>query len=373
MRCVLIVLLTGFAIGLSADDTIGVRCPALHAASLDGWQAFDCEAIAQDGAIVIRKGQGFLRTDFPYADFVLEFKYRSHQSSPRTSAVLFRAPLPTANGTIEDCYQLSLQAGAEGNVERLAGARSAGLIEPDGWNQMKLTVVGVKASLDINGRAAWQVEGVSVPSGYIALRGDAGSQTEFRDVFITEIGYKPLFNGQDLSGWEGVTSDAGASWKVERGEIVCTGQRGTWLRSTQQYGDFNLRFAYKLRPGGNSGIYVRVPADGAHREGGGTEIQLLDDQAERYKGIEPTQFTGSVYKVAPAAMHVSRPAGEWNTMEINCRGTAYRVRHNGAVIVDASDEQFPELKQRLLKGYLGLQNHSEEVWFRDLRIGPAQP
>jgi len=331
MRCVLIVLLTGFAIGLSADDTIGVRCPALHAASLDGWQAFDCEAIAQDGAIVIRKGQGFLRTDFPYADFVLEFKYRSHQSSPRTSAVLFRAPLPTANGTIEDCYQLSLQAGAEGNVERLAGARSAG------------------------------------------LRGDAGSQTEFRDVFITEIGYKPLFNGQDLSGWEGVTSDAGASWKVERGEIVCTGQRGTWLRSTQQYGDFNLRFAYKLRPGGNSGIYVRVPADGAHREGGGTEIQLLDDQAERYKGIEPTQFTGSVYKVAPAAMHVSRPAGEWNTMEINCRGTAYRVRHNGAVIVDASDEQFPELKQRLLKGYLGLQNHSEEVWFRDLRIGPAQP
>ena len=61
--------------------------------------------------------------------------------------------------------------------------------------------------------------------------------------------------------------------------IVCTGQPGTWLRSKDVYDDFNLRFEYKLRPGGNSGIYVRVPADGAHREGGGAEIQILDDAA----------------------------------------------------------------------------------------------
>jgi hypothetical protein len=184
--------------------------------------------------------------------------------------------------------------------------------------------------------------------------------------------FKPLSNGRDLSGWEGVTSDASASWKAEDGMIVCNGKPGTWLRSKDVYDDFNLRFDYKLRPGGNSGIYVRVPADGAHREGGGAEIQILDDAADRYKNIGPAQYCGSVYKVAPAAQHVSRPAGEWNTMEINCRASAYRVTHNGIVIVDATEKDFPELKERFAKGYLGLQNHSEEVWFRNLRIGPPQ-
>src|SRR5690606_19636849 len=162
---------------------------------------------------------------------------------------------------------------------------------------------------------------------------------------------RSLFNGRDLDGWQGVTSDAAQSWRVEVGLLVCTGAKGTWLRSREQYGDFNLRFEYKLKPGGNSGIYVRVPADGAHREGGGVEVQLLDDAAERYRDIKPGQFGGSVYLVAPATQHVSRPAGEWNTMEINCRGTSYRITHNGVVVVDASAREFPELAQRFTRGY----------------------
>jgi hypothetical protein len=187
-----------------------------------------------------------------------------------------------------------------------------------------------------------------------------------------EPGFRSLFNGRDLSGWEGVTSDAAQSWRVEDGTIVCTGQKGTWLRSHEQFGDFNLRFEYKLKPGGNSGVYLRVPADGAHREGGGVEVQLLDDAAERYRDIKPGQYSGSVYLVAPATQHVARPAGEWNTMEINCRGSAYRITHNGVVVVAADGGKFPELEKRFFAGYLGLQNHDEEVWFRNLRIGPPQ-
>ncbi len=209
--------------------------------------------------------------------------------------------------------------------------------------------------------------------GFLLLGVEGVSRGEAPPCGTEEVGFKPLFNGRDLEGWEGVTSDALASWKVEDNMLVCTGQKGTWLRSKQQYDDFNVRLEYKLRPAGNSGVYLRVPADGAHREGGGVEVQILDDAAERYKNIGPGQFCGSVYKVAPATRHISRPAGEWNTLEINCRSTSYRVTHNGVVIVDASDEQFPELKQRFVKGHLGLQNHDEEVWFRNLRIGPPQP
>lgn len=182
--------------------------------------------------------------------------------------------------------------------------------------------------------------------------------------------YAWLFNGHDLSQWEGVTSPASQSWTVKDGAIVCTGKPGTWLRSKQQYADFNFRFEYKLLEGGNSGVYLRVPADGAHREGGGAEVQLLDDAAAEYRNIKPAQYCGSIYLVAPAAQHVSRPVGEWNTMEINCRGTSYRVIHNGVLIVDADGKKFPELEKRFRRGYLGLQNHREEVWFRNLRIGP---
>jgi hypothetical protein len=187
-----------------------------------------------------------------------------------------------------------------------------------------------------------------------------------------EPGFQPLFNGRDLTGWEGVTSKATRSWRVEDGLLVCTGEKGTWLRSRAQYDDFNLRFDYRLKPGGNSGIYLRVPADGAHREGGGVEVQLLDDAAERYQDIKPGQYCGSVYLVVPATQHVARPAGQWNSMEINCRDTHYRVVHNGVVIVDADAGDYPELAQRFTHGYLGLQNHSEEVWFRNVRVGPPQ-
>ena len=78
-----------------------------------------------------------------------------------------------------------------------------------------------------------------------------------------------------------------------------------------------------------------------------------------------------MYAIAPATKRVGRPAGQWNTMENNCVGNHYRVTHNGVLIVDAAEKEFPELKNRLAKGFLGLQNHSTKVWFRDLRIGPA--
>jgi hypothetical protein len=88
--------------------------------------------------------------------------------------------------------------------------------------------------------------------------------------------------------------------------------------------------------------------------------------------LKPYQFTASLYAIVPADPRVARPAGEWNTMEIQCRGTTYRVTHNGVDVIAADEHAAPELRQRRVAGHLGLQNHSEEVWFRHLRIGPAE-
>ena len=129
-----------------------------------------------------------------------------------------------------------------------------------------------------------------------------------------------------------------------------------------------------LKPGGNSGVYVRVPKNGEHRgdlgqKEAGVEIQILEDGAKKYAKLKPYQYCGSVYAIAAATKRVGRPPGKWNSLEINCRGTHYRITHNGVVIVDAQEKEFPELKNRRLTGFLGLQNHSTQVWFRDLRIG----
>jgi hypothetical protein len=362
-----------------ASEPTGPVVSLFNGQNLDGWTVTNCEARVENGSLVLKSGNGLVRAHHQYGDFTLELEWKARKAQMYDSGIYFRAELPSGPRPWPTRYQANLLEGLEGNVNNLKGAASTGLIKPGEWNHFKLTVVGSKAALAINGKPAWEADGIEPARGYIGLQAevDKGGEFEFRNIRIVEHGYRSLFDGKDFSrDWEGADADASVCWKVEEGLLVCTGQKGPWLRSREQVGDFNLRLEYKLKPGGNSGVFVRVPKGGAHQgreKGGGpsgTEIQILDDASERYKDIKPYQFSGSVYAIAPAREHVSLPAGHWNTLEINCVGTSYRITHNGVVIVDAAESEFPELKNREVRGYLGLQNHSEEVWFRNLRIGP---
>jgi hypothetical protein len=187
-----------------------------------------------------------------------------------------------------------------------------------------------------------------------------------------------LFNGRDLSGWEPVGKGAGDDWSVDNACIVCKGKGHTWLRSRQQYDDFDLRLEYQVSPGANSGVYVRVGADGNHHRDSptappaGFEVQILDDSAPRYAGLKDYQYSASVYDIAGAKPRVSKPAGEWNTLQINCAGPHVTIRHNGVRVVDAGPDRYPLLKLRNRRGFLGLQSHNGVVRFRNLRIGPPK-
>ena len=177
----------------------------------------------------------------------------------------------------------------------------------------------------------------------------------------------------DHPAWEGAGGDAAACWKVEDGVLLGLAKKGPWLRSKKEFGDFSLRLDYQVQEGGNSGVYVRVPESGNHHgKDAGVEIQILDDRAPKYAKLKPYQFCGSVYGIAPSTKRVGHPAGEWNSLEINCHGHHYRIAHNGIVIVDAAVDKFPKLEERLLKGFLGFQNHGGGVAFRNVRIGPPQ-
>ncbi|MFN3422226.1 MAG: DUF1080 domain-containing protein, partial [Armatimonadota bacterium] len=127
-----------------------------------------------------------------------------------------------------------------------------------------------------------------------------------------EEGFVSLFNGKDLTGWHVMGSP---SWKVENGILVCTGEGGGWLRSDKQYENFVLRLEFRISKGGNSGIFIRSALEG-NPAFTGMEIQILDDH-----GRDPaSNTTGAIYGAVAPKKNMSKPAGEWNCVEIICSG-----------------------------------------------------
>ena len=355
---------TGFSYSLLKGDTF------------DGWIVTGCQAEVKEGVIRATSGEGMIRTENEYGDFILELEWRPLKESDFDSGIFFRAALPPEGKPWPQKYQVNLKQNDEGNVGPLKEARSKGLIKPGEWNQMQLTVIGDKASLQLNGKDAWTASGVERPRGYIAIQVEAtlGGPFEFRQLKITELDAKSLITDDKLTGFTGVGGEKEACWSLEEGMIVCSGKKGPWLRYDQPVQDFNLRFDYQLLQGGNSGIYVRVPEDGNHHgKGAGVEIQLLDDTSEKYKQLKEYQYTGSIYAILAAKNRLDKPAPAWNTMEIDCRANRYRITHNGVVVLETDDTQTPELAERRVEGYLGLQNHTSKIWFRNLRLGPSLP
>ncbi|MEX1096961.1 MAG: DUF1080 domain-containing protein [Planctomycetales bacterium] len=374
--CASLVLLT--AAPLAAEDA-GYPVELFDGRTLNGWTIEgDCEAEVRDGVILLKSGNGWLRSDLTYADFELRLEWQALQAEKYDAGIFVRTA-PGGKPWPKESFQLNLAQGHEGVVNRLRGTKAPASLRPAGeWNTFVIRAVGDRLSLAANGEPVYDVAGLSAPAGHIGLQVEVPSGGQFlvRNVGITELGHKSLFDGKSLAGWEGAGAPAEACWKVDDGLLVCTGKKGPWLRSKERYGDFNLRLEYLVEPGGNSGVFVRVPENGDHHREkdsdppAGFEIQILDDTAPQHAKLRDYQYSGSLYDIAGATRRVGRPVGQWNTLEINCQGQHVTTTHNGTVIVDATAESHPKLALRNLAGHLGLQNHSTLVKFRRLRLGP---
>lgn len=347
--------------------------------SLDGFVVEnDCKASVKDGQLLLEGGDGWLRSHHTYRDFALHVEWKALKKTRYDAGIYIRTPIG-GKPYPKQGYQSNMLQGKEGNIGRLKGASSTGLIKEGDWNTFDFTVVGESVELKINGKPAYKVGGLKIAEGYVGIQIEVpgGGQFLVRQFRIRELGFRSLFNGKDLTAWKGAGKAADTCWTVKEGAITCTGAKGPWLRSTEEFGDFNFRFEYQVAPGGNSGIYVRVPENGLHHRANdkeapaGFEVQVLDDSAEKYAKLKAYQYCGSVYDILGASKRVGRPPGQWNTMEIDCRGQEITTIHNGIEIVHVTPEKYPLIKLRKLKGYLGLQNHSSIVKFRNLRIGKS--
>lgn len=171
-------------------------------------------------------------------------------------------------------------------------------------------------------------------------------------------GYVALFDGSDLKKWN--LAPVRKSWEIEDGLLVNKPGHGGSLPTVDQYDNFVLRLDWKLTPAGNSGVYIRSV----------TEIQILDDYADKYRHIKPCQHAGSVYCQIPSKPGALKKAGQWNEMQILARGKKVQVWLNGQMVVDGSFDDTPELKTRPMRGQIILQYHGGGLWFRDIEVKP---
>ena len=191
-----------------------------------------------------------------------------------------------------------------------------------------------------------------------------------------EKGFVSIFNGKDLTGWTyGGRDKAGKGYQVEDGVLFCTDDDGGKLMTEKEYGDFVLRFEFKLEPNSNNGIGIRAPLEGDAAYNG-MEIQVLDDNGKDYKGkLRPAQYHGSIYDVVPAKQGSLKPTGEWNSEEITAKGRRVTVKVNGNTVVDANLDDVKDaavLKKHpglaRTSGHIGLLGHGTRVEFRNLRV-----
>lgn len=177
-------------------------------------------------------------------------------------------------------------------------------------------------------------------------------------------GFVSLFNGKDLSGWWFYGDDKGGFKVSPEGNIAWVREGGGGLISRKRYKDFILRYEMRMfKEGDNSGTYIRAPRAGRQSKLG-MEFQMMGDA-----GKAPDEHTtGAVYDVVPPLVNANKPAGQWNTIEIEFRGPKLKATLNGQVVQDLNFDDIEELKYRNREGFIGLQDHDCPVEWRNLRI-----
>lgn len=189
-----------------------------------------------------------------------------------------------------------------------------------------------------------------------------------------EAGFVSLFDGQSLTGWVGNKS----SYLVKEGMIVIEpkGGGGGNLYTEKEYGNFILRFEFQLTPGANNGLGIHAPLEGDAAYVG-KEFQILDNEAEKYAGLQTYQYHGSLYGVMSAKRGFLRPTGEWNQQEVRINHPYVTVILNGEVILEGNyleasqsgtldKKEHPGLTRS--RGHIGFLGHGDLVRFRNIKI-----
>ncbi len=237
-----------------------------------------------------------------------------------------------------------------------------------------------------------------------------GPNVELSALPVDEEGFIVLFNGENLDGWRGYGMDVPpTSWEVSDGAIHLKGsgtgeaqvEGGGDLIFAHKFQNFELQLEYKISEGGNSGIFylAQEVKDAEGKEylpiwQSCSEYQVLDNarHPDAQLGVDGNRQAASLYDMIPAKPQNANPAGEWNQAKIMVyKGTVVHGQ-NGSNVLEyhlwtpkwtemlqnskfAEGGDFPYAFNLLNnmggenhEGYIGLQDHGDDVWYRNIRI-----
>ena len=205
-------------------------------------------------------------------------------------------------------------------------------------------------------------------------------------------GWKSLFDGKSITQWHNYgKQNVGPEWKVEDGVIhldaSTKNREGGDLVSNEEYGNFDLKMDWKISDKGNSGILIYVqedPAKYAETYFTGPEMQVLDNGTPTRLGQPDgklyTHRAGDLYDLL-ASKEVDKPLGEWNHIEIKSLNGKLDFYMNGVhtlsttmwddnwkkMIAISKFKNMPDFGT-FKKGRIALQNHGDDVWFKNIMI-----
>ena len=253
-----------------------------------------------------------------------------------------------------------------------------------------------------------QTEESSAAPAYSTMDKEQVDLSKFK---VDDEGYIVLFDGTSLEGWRGYGKDEVPSrWSIDEGSLKFTGsgtgegQQGDGgdIIFAHKFQNFELTFDWKVSKGGNSGVFYMIQEVTTEKDGetilepsyiSAPEYQILDNvnHPDAKLGKDGNRQSASLYDMIPAVPQNQKPYGEWNEGKILVyKGTVVHSQ-NGENVLEYhlwtqqwtdmlqaskfSQEKWP-LAFELLnncggenhEGYIGFQDHGDDVWYRNIRI-----
>lgn len=209
----------------------------------------------------------------------------------------------------------------------------------------------------------------------------------------TDEGWNLLFDGKTTEGWRnyGKETFPDSGWVIEDDALKCAGSgmgeaggAGGDIIYDKKFKDFHLKLEWKISEGGNSGIfYLAQEIEGEQIWKSAPEMQILDNERhpDAMLGVDGNRQAGSLYDLIPAVPQNADSAGTWNAAEIMVyQGTVVHFM-NGEKVLEyhlgtpdwdemIENSKFKDFEPfgKATEGYIGLQDHGNDVWFRNIKI-----
>jgi hypothetical protein len=206
-------------------------------------------------------------------------------------------------------------------------------------------------------------------------------------------GWALMFDGKTTEGWRGYNKEAfpEKGWLVEEGTLHVIGSSrgeaggGGDLLYDKKFRNFELSLEWKVSEGGNSGIFYlaqEIPGEPVWKSA--PEMQILDNEKhpDAKLGVDGNRAAGSLYDLIPGDMKAVKPAGQWNQVKVLVyKGTVVHYVNGKQVleyhlwtedwkklVLNSKFKEYEWFLNTAEEGYIVLQDHGDDVWFRNIKI-----